>query len=152
MRIGLTASQSPYVNWPPESHRCSGCVASPWLPAWQIPTVDQTRSIHLFRIAQEATSNAIKHGRATNIIVLSINQEISSSPLKTMVKGWHMKSEIIEHRHVYHELSRPNHRRCPRSLPALTGARYRDLFSSLRTNRCRRNKMKHKQNEFQAKS
>ena len=35
----------------------------------QIPAVNQTRSIHLFRIAQEATSNAIKHGRATTVIV-----------------------------------------------------------------------------------
>ena len=32
-----------------------------------IPPVDQPRSIHLFRIAQEATSNAIKHGKARNV-------------------------------------------------------------------------------------
>jgi len=40
----------------------------------QIPAVNQTRAIHLFRIAQEATSNAIKHGRATNITVQLTHQ------------------------------------------------------------------------------
>ncbi len=39
-----------------------------------VPMDDAASAIHLFRIAQEAISNAIKHGRARNVVIaLSIN-------------------------------------------------------------------------------
>ena len=39
-----------------------------------VPIDDPASAIHLFRIAQEAISNAIKHGRAKNVVIaLSIN-------------------------------------------------------------------------------
>ena len=40
-----------------------------------VPMRDQAAATHLFRIAQEAVSNAIKHGRATSIVIRLTRQE-----------------------------------------------------------------------------
>jgi len=63
----------------------------------QVPPVDQTRSIHLFRIAQEATSNAIKHGRATNIVV-QLTQQPGGIQLTIADDGKGLDPETKEHR------------------------------------------------------
>ena len=63
----------------------------------QIPAVDQTRSIHLFRIAQEATSNAIKHGRATNIVV-QLTTQTRGIRLTIEDDGKGLAHEIKDHR------------------------------------------------------
>ncbi len=40
-----------------------------FLCAEPLPMADPIRAVHLFRIAQEAVSNALRHGRARNIII-----------------------------------------------------------------------------------
>ena len=63
----------------------------------QIPSMDQARSIHLFRIAQEATSNAIKHGRATTIIV-QLNYQSGSIQLTVEDDGKGLVQDVRDHR------------------------------------------------------
>ena len=63
----------------------------------QTPLVDQPRSIHLFRIAQEATSNAIKHGRATTIVI-QLNHQPGNIRLTVEDDGRGLAKEIRDHR------------------------------------------------------
>ena len=55
-------------NWPSTRAVCSGSAAS--FPAIQpFPKVDTGASLHLYYIAQEAVLNAVKHGKATTVII-----------------------------------------------------------------------------------
>lgn len=71
--------------------RCTFLCPSP------IPSVDQTRSVHLFRIAQEATSNAVKHGRATTIII-QLNYQAANLQLTIEDDGTGLTQKIKDHR------------------------------------------------------
>jgi signal transduction histidine kinase len=41
------------------------------------PPLDQTRSLHLFRVAQEAVNNALRHGKAKNIRIRVVRENSS---------------------------------------------------------------------------
>ena len=60
-----------------------------------VQTLDNRSAVHLFRIAQEALSNALKHGRAKNVvIVLEIGDGLCS--LRISDDGIGFKTDIIE--------------------------------------------------------
>ncbi|HEX5222210.1 MAG TPA: response regulator [Verrucomicrobiae bacterium] len=71
--------------------RCTFLCPSP------IPRIDQPRAIHLFRIAQEATSNAIKHGRATTIVI-QLNHQPGNIDLTVEDDGRGLSKEIRDQR------------------------------------------------------
>jgi len=58
---------------------------------------DNSRAIHLFRIAQEAVSNAVKHGRATSVIV-ALEQSDSELALRISDNGIGFSPEHVAKR------------------------------------------------------
>jgi GH15 family glucan-1,4-alpha-glucosidase len=74
---------------------------------------DNAVATHLYRIAQKAISNAIKHSKASKV---TVRLEKLSKLSALVIKGWHWHLRAPESpprpRLEHHQASRPAYRRC----------------------------------------